>query len=53
VAYFKVKYPGSLEVGKEADFIILNQNIFDLSSNQISQTKVTQTYFKGELIYEL
>lgn len=44
---------GSLEVGKAADFIILNQNIFDSSANQIGQTKVTQTYFKGELIYEL
>ena len=43
---------GTLEVGKEADFIVLSQNVFDIPSNQINQTQVIKTYLKGELIFE-
>ncbi len=43
---------GTLEVGKEADFIVLSQNLFDIPTNQINQTQVLETYLKGELIYE-
>jgi predicted amidohydrolase YtcJ len=43
---------GSLEIGKEADFIILNQNIFEIQTNQISQTQVLKTYLQGEMIYK-
>ncbi|MGH1364590.1 MAG: amidohydrolase [Calditrichia bacterium] len=43
---------GSLEVGKEADFIVLSQNIFEVTPNQIAQISVLATYLKGELIYE-
>ncbi|MFT5618099.1 MAG: putative amidohydrolase YtcJ [Arenicella sp.] len=43
---------GSLEVGKEADFIVLSQNLFEVRPSQISKTKVLETYLKGELIYE-
>lgn len=42
---------GTLEVGKEADFIVLDQNIFNIDPNQINQTQVLQTYLQGELIY--
>jgi len=43
---------GSLEVGKEADFIVLSQNIFEVAPEQIAQTSVLATYLRGELIYE-
>lgn len=43
---------GSLEVGKEADFIILDQNIFEVPPNQINRTKVLKTYLQGKLIFE-
>jgi len=43
---------GSLEVGKEADFIILSQNIFEIAPEQISQTEVLATYLQGEPVYE-
>ncbi|WP_156168318.1 amidohydrolase family protein [Kordia zhangzhouensis] len=43
---------GTLEVGKEADFIVLSQNLFDIQPTQINQTQVLETYLKGELIYE-
>lgn len=42
---------GSLEVGKEADFVVLSQNLFDIPANQISTTLILETYLKGELIY--
>lgn len=43
---------GSIEVGKEADFIILDRNLFETPLQQIGQTQVEETYLKGELIYE-
>ena len=43
---------GSLEVGKLADMIILDRNIFEVNANEINQTKVEATYLKGELIFE-
>ena len=42
---------GSLEVGKEADLIILNQHLFEIPAERIGQTKVDMTYLQGELIY--
>lgn len=38
---------GSLEEGKEADFIILDRYIFNIPATQINQTKVNETYLKG------
>ncbi|MEM6343235.1 MAG: amidohydrolase family protein [Bacteroidota bacterium] len=43
---------GSLEVGKEADFIILDRNPFDINPNQINRIQVDATYLQGRLIYE-
>lgn len=44
---------GSLEVGKEADFIVLDQNIFDIAVNQINKTTVLETYLQGNQIYTI
>lgn len=43
---------GTLEAGKEADFIVLDRNLFEIPSNQISQTNVLETYLQGTLIFE-
>ena len=43
---------GSLEVGKAADLIILDRNLFEIDQNQINQTRVEATYLEGNLIYE-
>lgn len=42
---------GSLQAGKLADFVVLDRDIFSLSPNQISQTKVIRTVFNGQEIY--
>ena len=43
---------GSIEVGKSADFVVLNQNIFKSDSENIENTFVCRTYFKGKLLYK-
>lgn len=49
------KLIGSIEPGKSADFIVLDRNLFDLvkagKPEQIAETKVLQTVFRGETIY--
>jgi len=39
---------GSLEVGKSADFVILDRNIFQTAP---SEPKVLETWFRGERVY--
>lgn len=42
---------GSITVGKEADIIVLSQNLFEISPQNIKQTKVLQTLLAGEEVY--
>jgi len=42
---------GSLEVGKLADFVVLDTNIFAVPAVEISQIKVLKTYLDGDLVY--
>jgi predicted amidohydrolase YtcJ len=43
---------GSLEVGKLADFIVLDRNFFDIPAEQIAEIKVLQTVVGGRVVYE-
>ncbi len=43
---------GSLEPGKLADFIVLEQNIFEVPIEAVADTQIRQTYFEGRLVYE-
>ena len=43
---------GSISVGKSADMIVLNHNLFEIPVNKISDTKVEVTFFKGEIVYQ-
>ncbi|WP_276326440.1 amidohydrolase family protein [Pseudomonas anguilliseptica] len=45
------KDTGSLEVGKQADLVVLDQNIFDLPIKQVGQAKVLWTLLGGEETY--
>ena len=42
---------GSIEVGKSADFIILNHNLFEIEPTEIHNTEVQKTIFKGNEVY--
>ena len=42
---------GSLEVGKEADLIILDRNIFEVEQNTIHQTQVLKTLLAGKVVF--
>jgi len=43
---------GSIEVGKYADMIILNHNLFTIDPSEIHKTRVQTTIFKGKVVYE-
>ena len=43
---------GSIEVGKVADLIVLDQNIFDVGTDKISKTKVLMTFLAGDKVSE-
>ncbi|NOU50408.1 amidohydrolase [Pseudoalteromonas sp. JBTF-M23] len=43
---------GSIEVGKRADLVVLDNNLFELEAEQIKQTKVVMTLLDGEVIYQ-
>lgn len=45
------EYIGKIRVGKQADFIVLNQDLFEIPTSEISETKVILTYFKGKEVY--
>lgn len=43
---------GSIEVGKLADFIVLDRNFFGIPAEQIANIKVLQTVVGGRVVYE-
>ena len=43
---------GSIEVGKRADFAILDRNLFDIPVSEISDANVTMTIFDGRTVYQ-
>ena len=51
-ANFLENETGSIEVGKSADMVVLNQNILTCKPMQIGKTKVLLTLFKGGQAYK-
>jgi predicted amidohydrolase YtcJ len=43
---------GSIEVGKRADFIVLDRNLFEFPASEISDATITATVFDGRTVYE-
>ncbi len=48
---FEENEKGSIEVGKFADFVILDQNIMEVAGEKIPKTKAVATYLNGEKVY--
>ncbi|MUH35382.1 amidohydrolase [Zobellia amurskyensis] len=51
-AAFQENDKGSIEVGKWADFTILDKNIMTIPENQILETKVAMTVIGGEVVFD-
>jgi predicted amidohydrolase YtcJ len=50
-ANFREKEVGSIEIGKQADLIVLSQNLFTVPSHQINESKVVLTLLDGKEVY--
>lgn len=50
-AAFQEKEIGSLEAGKSADFIIVDQDLMNVEEDKILETKVLETYSSGKKVY--
>jgi predicted amidohydrolase YtcJ len=48
---FEEDEKGSLEVGKLADFVVLEKNIFEIPACEIAKVKVEKTIFDGKIIF--
>ncbi|WP_368908314.1 amidohydrolase family protein, partial [Bacillus wiedmannii] len=42
---------GSIEVGKSADMVLLNEDITKMSADKIPNAKVLVTVLQGEVVY--
>lgn len=43
---------GSIEVGKRADLVVLDRNLFEIPASEISEASVEMTIFDGRTVYE-
>lgn len=48
---FEENEKGSIEMGKFADFVILDQNIMEIPLEKIPKTKVLATYISGDKVF--
>ena len=42
---------GSFEVGKKADIVVLDKNLFDIEKTDISKVSIEMTFFEGKQVY--
>lgn len=42
---------GSIEVGKSADFLVLDRNLFEIDVTDIHATRILATYFQGREVF--
>lgn len=49
--YFVESRKGSIEIGKEADFVILSADIMTIEDEKIPEVKVMNTFIDGEMVY--
>ncbi len=50
-ANFLENETGSIETGKKADIVVLDQNLFEISPTQIAQTKILLTLVDGKEVF--
>jgi len=50
-ANFLEKEIGSLEIGKQADMVVLDKNLFEIPHTEIANTKVLLTFVAGKVVF--
>jgi hypothetical protein len=50
-ASFDENKSGSIEVGKLADLVVLDRDIFNIPSGTIAQARVQYTIVEGKIVY--
>jgi hypothetical protein len=52
-AYFRFEENerGSIEVGKKADLVVLEKNLFEIPATEIADTKILMTFFEGKEVF--
>ena len=43
---------GTIEVGKNADFVVIEKDIYEIDPDEIKTTKVDMTVLGGEIVFE-
>ncbi len=51
ISNFEENEKGSLDVGKSADFVLLDSDIMTCKESELLNTKVLETYINGEQVY--
>ncbi len=49
---FEAHKKGSLEPGKQADFVVLDKDIMSVDINQVPKVKILMTAIQGEVVFE-
>jgi len=49
---FSEQLKGSLEIGKKADLVVLDRNLFEIPPEEISRARVQMTVFDGRIIFQ-
>ena len=52
-ASFNENTSGTIEAGKFADFVIMEDDLFEMPEEDIANARVKSTYFNGEEVYSL
>ena len=50
-ANFEENEKGSIQTGKKADFVILDQDIMSIEIDQVPNIRINGTYINGEKVY--
>ena len=50
-ANFVENETGSIEVGKKADMVVLERNLFEIPQSEICDTRVLMTIFEGNTVF--
>jgi predicted amidohydrolase YtcJ len=51
IANFEEQKKGSIEVGKWADLVVLNQDLMRCTEQQIPSSEVAMTILNGEIVF--